>query len=195
LTDALVELRVYHKDDKSLVDYFTNAPDDFDNLDKDSRQVREYSRFHNQHYELVTKIDEKVTKSGNGPPGVSKEDEFKDMIDELNDFIDLKSMLSLAKQKKYLYDTDAEDMEATTKSCGQKRMKKDSILNLEQLCSEQNQMSPKDQAYQQYKNQIFYKNTDPSSSIGNIYMPKNSSDSMRVNMPFEAQQPRLISFD
>jgi hypothetical protein len=37
LTDALVELRVYHKDDKSLVDYFTNATDDFDNLHKDSR--------------------------------------------------------------------------------------------------------------------------------------------------------------
>lgn len=59
--------------------------------------MREYSRFHNKHYELVVKIDEKVTKSGNGPPGVNKEDEFKAMIDELQDFINLKSMLSLAK--------------------------------------------------------------------------------------------------
>jgi len=82
LTDALVELRVYHKEDLSLVDYFTNAPNDFENLNKDSKQVREYSRFHNKHYELVTKIDEKVTKSGNAPPGVNKEDEFKDMIDD-----------------------------------------------------------------------------------------------------------------
>jgi len=97
LTDALVELRVYHKDDRSLVDYFTNATDDFEDLHKDSKLVREYSRFHNQHYDLVTKIDEKVTKSGNGPPGVNKENEFKDMIDEFEDFINLKSMLSLAK--------------------------------------------------------------------------------------------------
>ena len=76
--------------------------------------MREYSRFHNKHYELVTKIDEKVTKSGNTPPGVNKEDEFKDMIDELQDFINLKSMLSLAKHKNFLLDSDDEDLDLRT---------------------------------------------------------------------------------
>jgi len=64
----------------------------------------------------VTKIDEKVTKSFNTPPGVNKEDEFNDMIDELQDYINLKSMLSLAKQKKFLLESDDEDL--NIKTCG-----------------------------------------------------------------------------
>jgi hypothetical protein len=64
LTGAQVQLKVYNDMDQSYIEYFSKNENDFDNLSKHSERVKEYSKFYNQHYELVAQIEERVTKYG-----------------------------------------------------------------------------------------------------------------------------------
>ena len=65
LTGALVELKVYNWRDQSLIEYFSHTEDDFSGISKKCQEVTEYGKFFNRHYDLVSEIDERVTKHGN----------------------------------------------------------------------------------------------------------------------------------
>lgn len=64
LTDAKVVLKVYHHEDESLIEYYSHSETDFDNLSKKCSNVYEYSKFFNKHYNIVARLEEKVTKHG-----------------------------------------------------------------------------------------------------------------------------------
>ena len=53
LTDAKVMLKVYCSTEKSLIEYYSHTEHDFNHLSKGSKEVNEYSRFTNLHYDLV----------------------------------------------------------------------------------------------------------------------------------------------
>ena len=48
-----------------MIEYHSHSKSDFEGIHKLSPHVVEYSRFYNRHYELVSKIEESVTKHGN----------------------------------------------------------------------------------------------------------------------------------
>jgi len=58
-------LKVYNHEDESLIEYFSINENEFETLHKGSSEVYEYSKFFNKHYNLVAKIEEKVTRHGN----------------------------------------------------------------------------------------------------------------------------------
>ena len=71
---------MYNKEDNSLIEYFSNDPNELQNIAKTSEKVSQYSKFSNLHYELVSKVEEKVTKHGH--PNCNLEDgEFNFMKD------------------------------------------------------------------------------------------------------------------
>jgi hypothetical protein len=64
LTNAVVQLKVYQEEDQSLIEYYSKSEKDFDEINKASEKVYEFSRFTNKHYNLVANLEEKVTKHG-----------------------------------------------------------------------------------------------------------------------------------
>ena len=75
LTDANIQLKVYNKEDDSLIEYFSHSETDFHNLDKSSENIYEYSKFFNKHYNLVARLEEKVTRHGH-PSNLMKGDDI-----------------------------------------------------------------------------------------------------------------------
>ena len=55
-----------------MIEYFSNEVDELAGICKSSEKVSQYSKFSNNHYELVNKVEEKVTKHGH--PNFSGED-------------------------------------------------------------------------------------------------------------------------
>lgn len=103
LTDATIELRIYNSKDKSLIEYFSNKDDELNLIKKDSPFILEYSRFYNDHYDLVNKIEESVTKHGNASGYAQctqvQEDEFLKVVEESGvESINMMSLFSLAKR-------------------------------------------------------------------------------------------------
>ena len=47
LTDARVMLKVYNQKDNSLIEYYSHTETDFDYLNKESPDIKEYSKFFN----------------------------------------------------------------------------------------------------------------------------------------------------
>ena len=80
LTDAKIILKVYHSEDESLIEYHSHDETDFDGLRKTSKNVQEYSKFFNRHYNLVAQLEEKVTKHGH-PNMVLNEHDLTDDLD------------------------------------------------------------------------------------------------------------------
>ena len=64
LTDATVMLKVYNNEDLSLIEYYSQNDNDFDTIHRSSEKINQYSKFANVHYDLVSKVEEKVTKHG-----------------------------------------------------------------------------------------------------------------------------------
>ena len=64
LTNAIVQLKVYQPEDQSLIEYYSHSESDFDDINKSSKKVYEFSKFFNKHYNLVANLEEKVTKHG-----------------------------------------------------------------------------------------------------------------------------------
>ena len=80
LTDAKVMLKVYNHEDESLIEYFSMNEGEFETLHKGSSDVYEYSKFFNKHYNLVAKIEEKVTRHGH-PSTVDEDTIFKNDLE------------------------------------------------------------------------------------------------------------------
>lgn len=103
LTDAKVELKVYHHEDDSLIEYFSHKEDDFKNICKNSQNVFEFSKFFNRHYNLVARLEEKVTKHGH--PNILVKDHDPNLvadIEEQVEGINMIQLFSLAKRNPLL---------------------------------------------------------------------------------------------
>ena len=95
LTDAKVLLKVYHEEDDSLIELFSHQDMDFDKIEEAKESLSLYSRFHNRHYNLVARLDERVTKQNSGD---GEELELaKDMGEEFQG-INIMQLFSLAKK-------------------------------------------------------------------------------------------------
>ena len=57
-------MKIYCPEDSSLIEYFSNSRDEFDEIIPHSSEVKEYARFCNTDYDLVAKVEEKITKHG-----------------------------------------------------------------------------------------------------------------------------------
>ena len=92
-------LKVYHYEDESLVEYYSHGESDFDNLHKKSRNVLEYAKFYNRHYDVVSELEEKVTKHGH-PNMLINDNDVTDNLDIENQIegINLMQLFSLAKK-------------------------------------------------------------------------------------------------
>ena len=65
LTDSQIFLKIYNKKDGSLIEYQSDKNQNLLlNLEKNSPEVTEYAKFSNDHYDLLIKIDESVSKHG-----------------------------------------------------------------------------------------------------------------------------------
>lgn len=82
LTDAKVMLKVYHNEDESLIEYFSHDISDFEGIKKDSPQVFEYSKFFNKHYNLVARLEEKVTRHGHPSNNMDEDINFKKDLEQ-----------------------------------------------------------------------------------------------------------------
>jgi hypothetical protein len=88
-------LKVYHKEDDSLIEYFSHTEDDFMNISKTCGKIQEYSKFFNKHYSLVAQLEEKVTKHGHPNMLLNEHDiDFDTQIEGIN----MMQLFSLAKR-------------------------------------------------------------------------------------------------
>jgi hypothetical protein len=99
LTDAKIMLKVYNKEDDSLIEYFSHSEADFYNINQTSAKISEYSKFFNKHYKLVARLEEKVTRHGHPSNLLDGEDldfgaDLKAQIEGIN----MMQLFSLAKQ-------------------------------------------------------------------------------------------------
>ena len=75
-------LKVYHNEDESLIEYFSHDISDFEGIKKDSPQVFEYSKFFNKHYNLVARLEEKVTRHGHPSNNMDEDVNFKKDLEQ-----------------------------------------------------------------------------------------------------------------
>ena len=57
-------MKIYCPEDKSLIEYFSKDAREFDTFIPNTDLVQEYAKFHNSNYDLVAKLEEKITKHG-----------------------------------------------------------------------------------------------------------------------------------
>ena len=57
-------MKIYSHDDNSLIEYYSTDPREFDSIRPNTDGVQEYAKFHNTNYDLVAKLEEKITKHG-----------------------------------------------------------------------------------------------------------------------------------
>ena len=99
LTDAKIVLKVYNKEDDSLIEYFSHSESDFDNIQKSSLNILEYSKFFNKHYKLVARLEEKVTRHGHPSNLLEGEDlDFGTDLETQIEGINMIQLFSLAKR-------------------------------------------------------------------------------------------------
>ena len=73
-------MKIYSADDHSLVEYYSSNPHEFDTIRAETDSVREYARFSNANYDLVAKLEEKITKHGHLNAPVSGKDGSDDHL-------------------------------------------------------------------------------------------------------------------
>lgn len=55
---------MFNKEDNSFIEYYSNDSDELHGIVKTSKNVSQYSKFTNAHYDLVSRVEERVTKHG-----------------------------------------------------------------------------------------------------------------------------------
>ena len=93
LTDAIVELKIYHEEDQSLVEYFSTK--ETEETGMRTRTVDEFSKFYNNHYNLVARLEERVATHGLQSANILSEVELK-MAKTEN--VNISQLFSLAKK-------------------------------------------------------------------------------------------------
>ena len=64
LTDCQIVLKVFNREDNSFIEYYSNDAKELEGIAKTSPNVHQYSKFSNAHYDLVSRVEERVTKHG-----------------------------------------------------------------------------------------------------------------------------------
>jgi hypothetical protein len=99
LTDAKIMLKVYNQEDDSLIEYFSHSEEDFIGIHQNSQSIVEYSKFFNKHYNLVARLEEKVTRHGHPSNLLEGEDfEFGNDLEAQIEGINMMQLFSLAKR-------------------------------------------------------------------------------------------------
>ena len=63
-TNAEIELKIYNPEDQSLLEYFSSKPGQLSSVTRSSSKVNDYSKFTNEHLDLVSELYRKITKRG-----------------------------------------------------------------------------------------------------------------------------------
>lgn len=136
LSGALVQLKIYNPKDQSLIEYHSsNAEHDFNfnHLSREAREVSDYARFDNSHYDIINEIDERVTKHGNTATRVGgdrNEEEKEDLHERLErdcSAVNPFSLFSLAK--KYVSPTLVHELdESQDPKVGSKRSRERELI-------------------------------------------------------------------
>jgi hypothetical protein len=97
-------MKIYSRDDRSLVEYYSTDLNEFDTIRAETDGVQEYARFSNANYDLVAKLEEKITKHGHLNAPVSAKDGGEDhliaqQIQTEVEGYNMMSLFSLAKVK------------------------------------------------------------------------------------------------
>lgn len=93
-------MKIYSPDDESLIEYYSEKESDFDDLYMHSEKVKEFAKFYNTNYHIVTSLEEKITKHGHLNVNVDGSDNAigKVIETELIGY-NMMSLFSLAKIK------------------------------------------------------------------------------------------------
>jgi hypothetical protein len=89
-------MRVYNLEDKSLVEYYSEAVSDLDNIEPNSEYVKEFSRFYNCNYEVVANLEDKLTKQSSHQ---AEDNVILNEVEEALEGYNMLSLFSLAKIK------------------------------------------------------------------------------------------------
>ena len=82
-----------------MIEYFSHSESDFDNIQKSSLNILEYSKFFNKHYKLVARLEEKVTRHGHPSNLLEGEDlDFGTDLETQIEGINMIQLFSLAKR-------------------------------------------------------------------------------------------------
>ena len=57
-------MKLYNQEDNSLIQYYSIAESEFEQYKPHTDIVHEYAKLFNRHYDLVSTLEEKVTKLG-----------------------------------------------------------------------------------------------------------------------------------
>ena len=91
-------MKVYNQEDKSLIEYYTNDINELDQIQPETKDVNEFSRFYNRNYDIIANIEEKLTK--NTPNQQSAEDNMDlNEVEKSLEGYNMLSLFSLAKIK------------------------------------------------------------------------------------------------
>lgn len=93
-------MKIYSPDDESLIEYFSQKESDFNDYLPFSENVKEFAKFYNTNYDIVTSLEEKITKHGHLNVNVDGSDNAIGKVIE-NELIgyNMMSLFSLAKIK------------------------------------------------------------------------------------------------
>ena len=64
LTGAVVEIKIYNKEDGSLVELASESQYQLQDIERESKDVKQYCRFDSSHFPIVQNIEQNVTKHG-----------------------------------------------------------------------------------------------------------------------------------
>jgi hypothetical protein len=97
----VIELKVYQDEDQSLIEYFSTKEDGMKTYCAEN--VHEYSKFFNKHYNLVARLEERVTKHGHPNMFMDEEDlklgyKLEDQVESVN----MIQLFSLAKRNPFM---------------------------------------------------------------------------------------------
>ena len=103
LTDCQIVLKVFNREDNSFIEYYSNDAKELEGIVKKSPNVNQYSKFSNSHYELVSRVEEKVTKHGHPNCSAEAEDlNFMMDLEQQIEGVNTMQLFSLTKKIHYV---------------------------------------------------------------------------------------------
>ena len=61
LSDCVVQVKIYNKEDKSLVEYYSENTDELNDIEPYTQKIKEYSRIFNKDYDLISNLERQTS--------------------------------------------------------------------------------------------------------------------------------------
>ena len=99
LTGAKIVLKVYNQEDNSLIEYYSQSENEFDEINSHNGSIQEFSRFYDKNFDLITRLEENMTK--HGQPIGFLEDKKSNLSQELRELVgfNIVQLFTLAKRQ------------------------------------------------------------------------------------------------